>query len=74
VSIDPKTGSIVLNIGSGIKAKGGMSFRIMRGESRIAEIILVEVRKDFSSALVTKLHDEKQPIRVGDEARINLVR
>jgi len=72
VSIDPKSGMLVLNIGSKANVKVGMPFRVMRGERHIAEAIVAEVRPDVSGVLVQKLINKEQPVRVGDSASVKI--
>jgi hypothetical protein len=47
-----------------------MTFAIMRGNRKVAEAIVADVRKDFSGVLPTLLDDPKDGIRAGDIASV----
>jgi len=70
VSIDAQSGMLVINAGEKQSVRRGMSFTIMRGNRKVAEAIVADVRKDFSGVLPTQLDDSKDPIRAGDIASV----
>ena len=47
-----------------------MTFRILRGKSQIAEARIAEVRPGIAGALVTRLVDTNNAVRLGDIASI----
>lgn len=72
ISIDSQSGLLVLNAGEKQQVREGMTFRIMRGNSQIAEAMIAGVRPDISGALVIKLEDTKNAVRLGDIATIKI--
>ncbi|SHK36470.1 hypothetical protein SAMN02745181_3694 [Rubritalea squalenifaciens DSM 18772] len=72
ISIDGQSGLLVLNAGAKQQVRMGMTFRIMRGNSQIAEAMIAGVRPDISGALVIKVEDTKNAVRLGDIATIKI--
>ena len=72
VSIDAKSGVLVVNAGEDQSVRQGMTFTIMRGNHKVAEAIVADVRKDFSGLLPTQLDDLNDPIRSGDIASVKI--
>lgn len=72
VSIDAQSGVLVVNAGENQSVRRGMTFTIMRGNQRIAEAIVTDVRKDFSGLLPTQLDDSRDSIRSGDIASVKI--
>lgn len=72
VSIDSESGLLVLNVGEKEGARIGMTFRLLRGEKAIGEIVLVDVRKDVSGAFIENIQDQSQHARLGDEASVKV--
>jgi uncharacterized coiled-coil protein SlyX len=70
ISIDGQSGLLVLNAGEKQQVRIGMTFRILRGNSQIAEAIIARVRPDISGALVVTLEDTNNAVRLGDIASI----
>lgn len=70
VSIDTETGMLVINAGEIQSVRRGMTFAIMRGNRKVAEAIVADVRQDFSGLLPTQLDDPKDVIRNGDIASV----
>lgn len=70
ISIDSQSGLLVLNAGGRQQVRIGMTFRILRGNSQIAEAIIARVRPDISGALVVTLEDTNNAVRLGDIASI----
>lgn len=72
VSIDAKSGVLVVNAGEDQSVRRGMTFTIMRGQHQVAEAIVADVRKDFSGLLPTQLDDLNNPVRSGDIASVKV--
>ena len=72
VSIDAKSGVLVVNAGEDQAVRHGMTFTIMRGNQKVAEAIVADVRKDFSGLLPTQLDDSNDPVRSGDIASVKI--
>ena len=72
VSIDAKSGVLVVNAGEGQSVRRGMTFTIMRGNHKVAEAIVADVRKDFSGLLPTQLDNINDPVRSGDIASVKI--
>ena len=72
VSIDAKSGMLVVNAGEDQSVRTGMTFTIMRGKQQVAEAIVADVRKDFSGLLPTQLNDFNDTVRSGDIASIKI--
>jgi len=74
VSIDAKSGMLVINAGEDQSVRRGMTFAIMRGNRKLAEAIVAETRKDFSGVLPTELESSEDEIRHGDIASVKTVK
>ncbi len=74
VSIDAKSGMLVINAGEDQSVRRGMTFAIMRGNRKLAEAIVAETRKDFSGVLPTDLESSEDEIRHGDIASVKTVK
>jgi hypothetical protein len=72
VSIDSESGLLVLNVGEKEGARIGMTFRLLRGEKALGEIVLVDVRKDVCGAFIENIQDQSQNARLGDEASVKV--
>lgn len=70
VGIDGQLGTLILNAGEKQQVRIGMTFRILRGKSHIADAMIAEVRPGISGALVIKLEDTNNAVRLGDIASI----
>ncbi len=70
ISIDSQSGTLILNAGEKQQVRIGMTFRILRGKSQIAEARIAEVRSEISGALVIRLDDTNNAVRLGDIASI----
>ncbi len=70
VSIDAKSGLLVINAGEDQTVKIGMTFSIMRGTQKVAEAIVAGIHKNFSGLLPTDLKNSQDAIRLGDIASI----
>ena len=70
IGIDGQSGTLILNAGVKQQVRIGMTFRILRGKSQIAEARIAEVRPDIAGALVIRLDDTNNAVRPGDIASI----
>lgn len=70
IGIDGQSGTLILNAGEKQEVRIGMTFRILRGKSQIAEARIAEVRPEIAGALVTRLVDTNNAVRPGDIASI----
>jgi len=70
VGIDSQSGTLILNAGEKQQVRIGMTFRILRGKSQIAEARIAEVRPNIAGALVVRLDDTNNAVRPGDIASI----
>ncbi len=70
ISIDTNSGAIILNTGEKQQVRIGMTFRILRGKSQIAEARIAEVRPEIAGALIIRLDDTNNAVRPGDIAQI----
>lgn len=64
---------ILLNAGFEAGLRQGMTCRVTRGRTEIAEILVVELRPNFSAALITGAAP-RQAIRAGDSVAIKTVK
>lgn len=67
---DRQSGALILNAGEKQQVRIGMTFRILRGKSQIAEARIAEVRPEIAGALVVQLDDPNNAVRLGDIASI----
>jgi len=74
VSIDSRSGMLVLNVGEASGAKIGMTFRLVRGERPYGKIIVADVRSDVCGSFVEELDAEDEEVRVGDSAILETTR
>lgn len=64
---------ILLDAGFDAGFRPGMVCRVVRSGLEVAEVLLVELRPSYSAALIVSLAP-RQAIRVGDSARIKLLK
>lgn len=72
MSVDAKSGVVVLNVGSQRDAKIGMTFIITRGGRKIGEVMVAEVRQHICGTLITVLSNANEDVRFGDQASIKI--
>jgi len=72
VGIDSQSGTLIFNAGEKQEVRIGMTFRILRGKSQIAEAQIAEVRPNISGALIVRFEDNKTAVRPGDIASIKI--
>lgn len=72
ISIDAESGLLVVNAGEAQAARRGMSFEILRGNRKVADATIADVRKDFSGLLITSMVNTKDKVRLGDIASVKV--
>lgn len=72
VSMKNELGIAVLSVGSKDGVKPGMPFEIFREDKPIAKILVTEVRNSVCGAVVQELASAQDPVRVGDNGRVDL--
>lgn len=68
VSIDQKSGLLVLNVGEAQGARIGMSFMLTRANQPYGKAIIADLRKDVCGAFVERLDRPTETARLGDSA------
>jgi hypothetical protein len=66
ISVKDDLSIVVINLGSRQGVKIGMPFRVLRGESVIGKVQVVDVRDKIAAAVIQNLSSEREPIKVGD--------
>ena len=70
VSLKPELGVAVLDVGSRDGVKPGMPFEIYREDRPVAKVLVTEVRKGVSGAVVQELMNQAEPVKVGDRGKV----
>ncbi|BCU77234.1 hypothetical protein [Luteolibacter sp. LG18] len=70
VSIDQKSGLLVLNVGEAQGARIGMSFVLVRSNQPYGKAIIADLRKDVCGAFVERLDRPSETARLGDSATL----
>ncbi len=71
ISVRDELSLVVLNLGSKHGVKVGMPFRVMRGESVIGNVQVVDVREKIAGAVIQNLNSEQNQIKVGDRLMVD---
>jgi len=71
MSLQEDLGLVVANVGAKSGVKLGMPFRVMRDDTVIGTIQVVNVRDDISGAVIQDLSSTKTKIKVGDRLRVD---
>ncbi len=71
VEIRDELSLIVANVGTKHGVKIGMPFQIWRGETKIGDARVVDVRDSISGAIIQNLTDKKTPVKAGDRLRVD---
>lgn len=66
ISVKEELSLIVINLGSRQGVKVGMPFRVVRGETVIGNVQVVDVREKIAGAVIQNLSSEREQIKVGD--------
>lgn len=62
---------VVANIGEKQGVRTGMPFQVWRGNQRVGEVRVVDVRERISGAVIQSLESEKTPIKTGDRLKVD---
>ncbi len=71
VEIKPEFALVVANIGREKGVRLGMPFQVWRGNRRIGDVRVIDVRDRISGAVTQNLVSEDNPIQVGDRLRVD---
>ena len=71
ISVKDELSLVVLNLGTKHGVKVGMPFRVMRGESVIGNVQVVDVREKIAGAVIQNLNSEQNQIKVGDRLMVD---
>lgn len=74
ISIDRRSGLLVLNVGRNAGARIGMTFRLLRGDRPFGRAILSDVRDDVCGAFIETLETSDEQARIGDAAILETTR
>jgi len=69
LSLKPEFGVVVLDVGSTDGAKPGMPFHLYREDKPIARVLITDVRKSVSGAVIRELFSPTDKPMVGDRGR-----
>lgn len=70
VSLKQELGVAVLDVGSRDGVKPGMPFEIFRGDKTVARVLVTDVRKGVSGAVVQEVMNAADPVKVGDQGKV----
>lgn len=70
ISIKEEWALVVMNVGGRQGVKIGMPFQVIRGDSEIGLIRVVNVRENISGAVIQSLDSDKNKIKVGDRLKV----
>jgi hypothetical protein len=62
---------IVMNVGEKHGVKIGMPFEVWRSGSKIGEVRVVDVRERIAGAVIQSLENNKNPVKAGDQLRVD---
>lgn len=71
VEIKPEFALAVANIGREAGVKVGMPFQVWRGNRRVGQVRVIDVRDRISGAVIQNLVSEEDSIQVGDRLRVD---
>lgn len=71
VEIKPEFSLVVANIGRETGVRMGMPFQVWRGNRRVGDVRVIDVRSRISGAVTQNLVSEEDPIQVGDRLRVD---
>lgn len=71
VEVKQEFALVVANIGREAGVRTGMPFQVWRGNRRIGEVRVIDVRDRISGAIVQNLVSEEDPIQIGDRLRVD---
>lgn len=70
ISVKEEFALVIANLGSRQGVKIGMPFQVWRGEERVGEVRVVDVREKISGAVIQDLNP-KEKVKVGDRLRVD---
>lgn len=68
ISIDSRSGMLVLNVGESAGARIGMGFRLTRGDRPYGRAVIADVRDSLCGAFIEQLDQDHEGVRIGDSA------
>jgi hypothetical protein len=71
ISIKDDLALVVANLGSRQGVKVGMPFQVLRGDSIVGTVRIVDVRERIAGAVIEDLSSEKEKIKVGDRLKVD---
>ena len=71
VEVKPEFALVVANIGREAGVRTGMPFQAWRGNRRVGDVRVIDVRDRISGAIIQNLVSEEDPIQVGDRLRVD---
>lgn len=71
VDVKEELSLVVANIGEKQGVQVGMPFQVWRGDKRIGDVRVVDVRERISGAIVQNLESEELPIKTGDRLKVD---
>lgn len=71
VEVKPEFALVVANIGRNAGVKVGMPFQVWRGNRRIGDVRVIDVRDRISGAVIQNLVSEEDSIKTGDRLRVD---
>lgn len=71
VEIKPEFSLVVANVGRETGVRMGMPFQVWRGNRRVGDVRVIDVRDRISGAVTQNLVSEEDPIQVGDRLRVD---
>lgn len=70
VSVDPKMGLVVLNLGQTSGMRVGMPLAVYREDRAVGSILVVDVRDSIAGALVRERSQSGEDVKVGDRVEL----
>ncbi|HRX56607.1 MAG TPA: hypothetical protein P5016_18980, partial [Verrucomicrobiales bacterium] len=70
VSVDPKIGLVVLNLGQTSGMRVGMPLAVYREDRAVGSILVVDVRDSIAGALVRERSQSGEDVKVGDRVEL----
>ena len=74
VDVKNELSLVIANVGRKQGVRVGMPFVIWRESRRIGEVRAVDVRENFTGAIIQSLDNEKIPVQTGDRLRVDAKR
>ena len=71
VEVKPEFALVVADIGRQAGVKVGMPFQVWRGNRRVGDVRVIDVRDRISGAVIQNLESEKDTVKTGDRLRVD---